>query len=255
MLQSIDDVIAELDRILDELAEQSSPLGYFPALYQRVTIEVKKAIDNSQFDDADRMERLDIIFAQRYIDAYQSYRDSGTCTQSWQVAFQSGSNSSLTVLQHLLLGMNAHISLDLGIAAAAVSNSDPLSLKRDFYLINEILGSQIDDTQDRLSRVFRPLRFVDTLLGSIDEQLSLFSIGYARDKAWSQALELIVSALSQHKKLIEERDQSVAKFATHLIHPPKFRIRLILWLVRLLERGTIETRLKILRQDHSHSKR
>lgn len=245
-MQTIDTVVKSLDKIIEESSDRSSELGYFPALYRRVTLEVKEAIAESQFDDGERMEKLVIIFAGRYIDAYCDFQKTGSCSRSWLIAFQNAQNPSLTVLQHLLLGMNAHISLDLGIAAAEAAKDDPLSIKSDFNRINEILGAKINDTQNRLTRIFGPLGLIDWLLGSIDEQLSLFSIRYARDKAWAQMLEISVADKEKKQSIIDERDHAVATFAKLLIRPPKRLIRILLWFVRLLEKGGIRDRIKIL---------
>src|SRR5690606_41399624 len=58
------------------------------------------------------------------------------------------------VLQHLLLGMNAHINLDLGIAAAETAPGTALpALKRDFDEITTLLGEMLDDVQDRIGRI------------------------------------------------------------------------------------------------------
>jgi hypothetical protein len=37
-----------------------------------VTKKVKNGIENNLFDDGPRMEKLDVIFAKRYIDAYKA---------------------------------------------------------------------------------------------------------------------------------------------------------------------------------------
>lgn len=250
MAETIDEVIAALDEVLSYALRENSAAGYFPALYRRVTQSVKDAIQRGEFENNERMERLDVVFANRYLDAFHRYSSQSETTLSWQVAFQQSENRSLTTLQHLMLGMNAHISLDLGIAAASVADpANPLSLKADFHAINRILASLIDDTQTRLTRIFGPLGLTDKLLGSIDESLSLFSIGYARDKAWTQTLELMFANRDIHPQLIADRDQSVSKFANCLIRPSRLWIRLILFFVRTLERGNVADRIRILRDD------
>lgn len=246
MTQSIDTVVESLDQIIQSCLEAQSSMGYFPALYRRVTLEVKKAIEESKFDDGERMEKLVVVFAGRYLENYDSYAKANTCSRSWLVAFKNAKSPPLTVLQHLLLGMNAHISLDLGISASEVAEGDPLAIKSDFILINKILGDQIDDTQRRLTRIFSALGLIDHLLGSIDEQLSLFSISYARDKAWTQMLELSLADKERKQQIIAKRDQAVADFASHLIRPPKATLRLILWFVRLFETGNTSDRIQIL---------
>jgi len=244
-LNSIDDAIESLQTIVDDSVAQSSTLGYFPALYLRVTREIKRAIDEKRFDDNGRMETLDIKFAQRYLDAFRARQTGQTCPKSWNAAFDNENNLRLVVLQHLLLGMNAHISYDLGISAAEVADGDPLPLKRDFLQINEILAGQINGTQARLTRIFRPLGIVDNLLGPIDEQISLFSIRYARDKAWTQALELAQADATQGQAILDDRDAVVSKFSSRLAQPNRLSIRLLLGIVRLLEKGNIPTRIRI----------
>ena len=137
-IHNIDDVIAVLQDIIDTSIQEKSPLGYFAALYQKVTIKVKEGIQNGVFEDGPRMEKLDIIFAKRYIDAYYDFSQNKTVTSSWLKAFMLSKKFWPIVLQHLLIGMNAHINLDLGIAAAQVSEGEPIEkLKNDFNKINE----------------------------------------------------------------------------------------------------------------------
>lgn len=246
MIQSIEEVIEKLEIVLQECIAKGSPLGYFPALYKRVTIQVRDAIASGSFEDNQRMETLDIIFASRYLDAYQAYQAGSDLSASWAAAFDAARNPKLITLQHLLVGMNAHISLDLGIAAAAAETQNPLTLKNDFNTINQILGDLIDDTQQRLTRIFGPLGILDKLLGSVDEKLSLYSIAYARDKAWTQTLELSYADQNTAKSMIAERDQAVARFAQKIIRPKKLSLRILLICIRLLEKGNVTDRLRIL---------
>ena len=67
------------------------------------------------------MERLDAIFAARYLEAVQQLWSGSVPSRSWRVAFDAATQPGPIVLQHLLLGMNAHINLDLSIAAARTS--------------------------------------------------------------------------------------------------------------------------------------
>ena len=63
--QSIDEVLAQLDDVIADALRQRSRLGYFASLYRDVTARVKAAIENGEFEDGRRMERLDVTFAQR----------------------------------------------------------------------------------------------------------------------------------------------------------------------------------------------
>ena len=73
---TIDDVIQQLDDIIDWSQSHKSRLGYFAALYRKVTLKVKEGIADGYFGDGQRMERLDVTFAGRYLDAFEQYRSN-----------------------------------------------------------------------------------------------------------------------------------------------------------------------------------
>ncbi|MBL4643563.1 MAG: hypothetical protein JKY44_08235, partial [Flavobacteriaceae bacterium] len=143
-IQNIDAVIKILEDIIKQSKINNDPLGYFAALYKKVTLKVKEGIANNIFDDGPRMEKLDVIFASRYLDAYATYQKNEPVTESWEKAFKMSKKYWPIVLQHLLIGMNAHINLDLGIAAAEVMKGKNINdLKGDFDKINKILSSLV----------------------------------------------------------------------------------------------------------------
>ena len=217
-IQTIDQVIHELDYIIKDSLESQNLFGYFGVLYSLVTKKVKASIEAGEFEDNPRMERLDVIFAIRYFEAYEEYRASGNTMKSWEEAFNLTSQNM--VLQFLMLGMNAHIGLDLGIVACEIGRSDMNSLKGDFMKINEILFSMVDMVQNKLSKIFPPLRIIDSLAGRIDEAVTSFSIAVARDAAWDFALDLSTKTTQEEfDALISQRDQKVTKFGKNLAQP------------------------------------
>jgi len=116
--QLIDEVLTELNHIISEAAEQRRRLGYFVALYRDVTARVDAAIEGGEFQDDARMVRLDVAFAQRYLDALKARGTEAGPPHAWARTFQAAERWRPLILQHLLLGINAHVNLDLGIAAA-----------------------------------------------------------------------------------------------------------------------------------------
>ena len=110
MLNAIDEVIASLDSIIQQAWEERSRLGYFAALYRRVTRSVRDGVCTGHFDDCALMEHLDVVFATRYIDALTTYQSGGRPSRSWKQAFEACSDDTRLILQHLLAGMNAHIN-------------------------------------------------------------------------------------------------------------------------------------------------
>ena len=79
----IDRVLVELDDIIEWSRATSSCLGYFPALYRKVTAKVRDGIEQGLFEDGPRMERLDVVFASRYLSAIQGYRRDEPVSDAW----------------------------------------------------------------------------------------------------------------------------------------------------------------------------
>ncbi len=243
---TIDQVIERLTAIVEESKADRSRRGYFAALYRKVTIQVKQGIDEGFFDDGPRMKRLDVIFANRYLDAFDQYRSGGTPTQSWVFAFAVSEQRWPIVLQHLLLGMNAHINLDLGIAAARTVPAEQLpDLQSDFNKINTILASLVSGVQQELAQIWVTLRLLNRYLGSVETSLINFSMNKARDHAWSVAQRVAPLNEAAQATEIEQLDSGVLKLARHVRHPGVVG-SLVTKTIRAGERGTIPRIIDIL---------
>jgi hypothetical protein len=243
---TIDEVITRLTEIIDWSREKKSRLGYFAALYRKVTIKVKEGIANESFDDGERMERLDVIFANRYLDAFESHRNDERPTRSWDYAFRVSRQWWPIVLQHLLLGMNAHINLDLGIAAARTVPSNELQdLRDDFNRINTILAGLVGEVQNELAQIWLLLRFMNRYLGSVEKAIINFSMEKARDHAWSTAERLSPLSEDAQAREIAKLDGDVAEFARVIRHPGILG-NAVNRLIRVGERGSIAGKIGVL---------
>jgi Family of unknown function (DUF5995) len=247
-IKSIGEVISVLDKIVAESALNNNTLGYFAVLYQKVTVKVKEGIENRYFDDGKRMEKLDIVFAKRYIDAYYAWKQNASVSKSWEKAFETAEDKKILVLQHLLLGMNAHINLDLGIAAAAISTNENIrELKNDFDKINEILSSMVDEVQHGLSAIWPALKIILSMLNKTGNYLIDFSMEVARDGAWNFATIIDQHTSEERPGLIQARDLKVAEKSKIITRPGKW-IQFLLWLIRLGERGSVSQKIDKLKK-------
>ncbi|NIR47233.1 hypothetical protein GWO43_01955 [candidate division KSB1 bacterium] len=243
---TIDEVIEQLNAIIARSREEKSRLGFFPVLYRDVTVKVKDGIASGRFEDGDRMERLDVLFANRYIEAYQQFRTGTQPTKSWQVAFDAANTWRLLILQHLLLGINAHINLDLGIAAARTAPGEQLpGLKADFHEINNILAELLDVVQDKIGVLSPWLGLLDQVGGRTDEAIVNFSIQKARDASWQVAERLAPLSIEQQEAEIARLDQNVADFA-QIVQNPGWLLRIISFLIRIAESGNVVKIINVL---------
>ncbi|MFT5194337.1 MAG: hypothetical protein ACI85U_001344, partial [Candidatus Promineifilaceae bacterium] len=191
--KTIDDVINGLAEIIAESEKSGSRLGYFPALYRMVTIRVKEGIVNGEFENGARMEELDVIFATRYLDAYQAWSEGRPCSKSWQIAFEAVGSWRYIVLQHLFVGMNAHINLDLAIAAAEVAPGESIhELKNDFQNITNILNDLTTRVQKDIADVWPLLRLLSKWK-RFGDWVSALGMKVSRNIAWGNAVELALA--------------------------------------------------------------
>jgi Family of unknown function (DUF5995) len=216
----IQDVVDRLTAIIEQARSERSRAGYFAALYRRMTQEIQSGIDNGEFNDPVLVERLDVAFADRYFVAYDAWRRGQPTTSVWQAAFSAAADRQHLVLQHLLLGINAHINLDLGIVTATmVEDGELSSIKRDFDQVNLLIRRLIPQIQDCINRLSLGFRLVDSLGGSLDETLFDFSLQAARDSAWDFACELQPLSLAARGPRCEARDREFTRFASHILRP------------------------------------
>lgn len=245
--KTIDEVIENLEQIIQTSKDEESTLGYFAALYQKVTIKIKDNLNTNYFENDERMEKLDVIFANRYLSAYSDYKQGKKISKSWEIAFNSSKDNSLIVLQHLLLGMNAHINLDLGIAAFKITDKSTIDkLESDFNKINEVLGSLIDDVQNDLAKIWPTLFRILKFFGKVDDFLVKFSMNIARNGAWKFANELVNQEEKDKKEaLISTKDMKTREL-TKLIIPSGIIEKIVFKIIRIGERGNISDRIKAL---------
>ena len=218
---TIEEVIARLEAVIDDALRGQRRIGYFAALYERVTSNVRRAlVAGDVFRDNPRMERLDVVFADRFLAAWDAYRGGREPTASWRVAFSILEDPGPLVVQHLMLGMNAHINLDLAIAAAETApGADIHALQGDFDEINRILVARIDDVQDRIADVSPWMWVLDTVGERTDEALCGYCIARAREISWENALRLAPLSPAERADEVRRSDLLVAALAIPLERP------------------------------------
>ncbi len=245
--RTIDEVIEKLTHILDLSRARGSADGYFAGLYREVTDSVRVRIARGWFDDGPRMERFDVIFANRYLRAWARHEAGEPAGAAWEVAWGAGRAYWPVVLQHLLLGMNAHINLDLGLAAAAaVPGAAIAGLQDDFDRINQLLAGLVNDVENRLARIWPPLRWLDGFAGGIDEAVVRFNLQAARDYAWSVATAAAAETDPGARAIrAGAADLWAAAIGEGILHPG-LKAGLILKWVRLRERGSVADRLAMI---------
>lgn len=219
-MKTIEEVLKKLDKIIIWCKENKSPAGYFACTYRIMTAQVLKGIEQKKFEDNPRMTILDIAFAQRYLEAWENYSNGKKCTNSWYIAFEATKNKDLLILQHIFLGMNAHINLDLGISAASIVPYRKINpLKKDFDNINNVIASINQKVQDSLNKICYPVQLIDQLSNGKDNAILDFAISKARDTSWTTAVIASNTPNFLRQQVINIVDYAAAKVATQILNP------------------------------------
>lgn len=242
---SIEEVVKILDHNIEQQSVQKSRLAYFAALYRRMTLAVLQHINDGFFKDSERMKRLDVVFANRYFTAYFNWIEQKKCSRVWSCAFEAASSTKPIVLQHLLLGINAHINLDLGLAAAEVAGQRIEAIKPDFDKINLVIESLVNEVQNELTQIWWPMRIIDNVSNEKDEAVINFSIKMARNFAWKLATDTSNLSATELPAFIESTDKGLELLAKKIISPGIW-LSLILKVIRITERQKVEDIIKIL---------
>lgn len=236
MLQanSIDEVITNLYKVIEWSRAQQSRIGYFASLYLRMTIAVKNGIINKVFDDGERMEKLDVIFANRYLQAWDAYVNKKPCSNAWCKVFNLCDKNNLIVLQHIILGINTHINLDLAIAAAETCPGEKIyELQNDFEKINVVIAAESQAMQNTLCKIWWPLKLLTNIANHRQDAVINFSIDKARQASWSSAVALALVQGEAHDNYVTIMDNTVVKIADGIIKPNflnRFLFKVILWM-------------------------
>lgn len=230
---SIDGVVAAMQDRQDRLSPEQGHLREFLGTYQRTTIAVGKAVRDGVFEDGPWVEDWDVAFADLYLDALDADLGGGRVPRPWRLAFEAPPD--LKPLQHVLLGINAHINYDLPQALLAVISDedfrDPTILdrrRRDHERIDGVLSGRVAAEDQELASV-SARSLLDRLLTPLNQRASRRFLREARQKVWHNTAELQAARLSGPEvyavRLGELEVLSAAKIAD-LLAPGQVLLRL-----------------------------
>jgi hypothetical protein len=104
---------------IDALLHADDGLRWFNRLYLMLTLEVDQHPPESGWHSPEWLLQLDVIFAELYFQAVQSYLNSTDVPSAWQALFEARDQPGIDRIQFALAGMNAHINHDLALALIA----------------------------------------------------------------------------------------------------------------------------------------
>jgi hypothetical protein len=191
--RSVAALVARMEQLLEPLEADHDPARFFLGVYRRTTVAVGTAIDAGGFEDPAWVEEWDVDFAVLYLDALTAHRrDPASPPRPWRLAF--GARPDLPPEVHVLLGMNAHINLDLpkslvrGIPPAGFDDPAALDLRRrDHERIDRVLASRVAAEDGELHRAGGRRTPLDRLLAPVSRTASRVFLRESRRRVWANA--------------------------------------------------------------------
>ena len=202
--------------------------GYFPAMYARVTQRIDRAATDGQFGDGAGMADFARTFAGYFL---RPRAGTDPVPGSWKAAWDVGGDGKLLIVQHLLLGINAHVNHDLPwvVVELADARGDIDGLRADFDAVNDVLASTMPDVLRDLGRASRWVNIAANAGGS---RAFGFSLRAARDQAWRTAVRCHPLDATERARQAEELDEAVRVLA-YLVTKPSWPVS---WLVPVFRR-------------------
>jgi hypothetical protein len=194
-------VVARMDRLVQQWEEKADRRAIFLKCYMMMTQNTLLAIEQDEFNDPEWVERLLHRFADYYFVALEAYEQNPATTPLvWQLTHNATRQKRVSPLQHLLLGVNAHINYDLVLTAVDLLKPEWHTLSRqeraaryaDHCRVNNVIGRTIDAVQDDVMAPAMPVMgVVDRLMGRLDERLIAHIITRWREGVWRHAVHLL----------------------------------------------------------------
>jgi Family of unknown function (DUF5995) len=192
----VEAVIERLREIERERGGYGSPnrrrrpdgVACFNYMYLHVTERIQASAH--RFEAWPFVERLAVVFAEIYLQAYDAAGARAWVSRAWAPLFERQADKDPTPMQFAIAGMNAHINNDLPWALMQAWNEygvtpGPASPElRDFHLVDAMLEDAQAEVRGTLES--RLQRILNALLRRVDDVIAAFAIARARGEAWNR---------------------------------------------------------------------
>ncbi|NEA38621.1 hypothetical protein G3I42_04920 [Streptomyces sp. SID11385] len=164
-------------------------VAVFHRLYTRVTEEVGHLVDRGGFPDRRAAVTLDVLFAERYLHAVETFERGGRAPACWRPLLHARDRRGVRPVQFALCGVNAHIGHDLALAVVDTCRTlacAPEDLRDEFDQVGDLLAT----LEERVREDLMPGPDLLELADPLTHVAGAWSIERARSAAWVAARAL-----------------------------------------------------------------
>lgn len=231
--------------LVDQWNAAGDRRAIFLACYQRMTEHMLSAVERDEFHDTAWVYRLIGDFADYYFVALTAWEQATGGPLVWQHTFTCAARRDTAIVQHLLLGVNAHINYDLVLVLddllrpewSHLSERERQQRRADYDAVNQVIALTIDRVQDEVIAPYaRAMRILDYAFGPLDEWCTAHLIRNWRNDVWQQAVQMIATHDGAERAAARQHVDRIATQRAHLISGDALGARVFGYPLRWLNR-------------------
>jgi len=195
---TVEEAVACMDVGISYFHERDDHRATFLAAYRVITEEMRIAIRHTRvFNDPAWMNCVVGTFATLYFRSLRTFNTPPSTERAWKIAHAMALAKRSSVLQDVMLGVNAHIKYDLPFALETnlheVPNAHDLAVRRrDHERANRVLNRSIALLQDVIPRTYGGSLHVFKYRGlCLDTPIASLVGIYNRGRVWRDAVALL----------------------------------------------------------------
>jgi hypothetical protein len=216
--KDIDEALETMRAALDYFHRENDHRAVFLRAYYLITIDVHQAVygrgryTHRVFMDPEWIKRLAGKFSSLYFQSLTTQSRPGE--RAWKIAHARAAARDMSVLQDMLLGLNAHINYDLAYGIFLNlrefnDGKDHLLLPRrkfDHDQVNNILVNCIPRVEEVLSRDYGgEAKALGEVVGAVDQVLAGAGLKYYRERVWWDAISFLAATGEPEQQLVREK--------------------------------------------------
>lgn len=191
--QRIPEVVRRLEAVQEVAAaeplREHDGVACFNFLYKIITQQVQVGVLRGDFQDNDFITRLDVEFANRYLNALNAYGKPGA-PRSWSLLMDNRNNDAISPLRFAIAGVCAHVVYDLPFALLASCDGHHDLLTRgyhhDYQAINSIFAKEMRPLRMHLES-FLGKKLDVSFLSTLENLIGNWVVRRTRNQAWHRA--------------------------------------------------------------------
>lgn len=220
---AIDKLLQRMDERIEHFNRSGDRRRIFLTVYRTMTATMDRTVPDGVFLDPEWSAALTLRFAEMYFEADDAFVHGRICPEPWAASFRAAQQEHVLVLEHALLGINAHIMYDLpravaetmvafGDTAEGVHHDAIIARRRfDFEVVNHLLAMTTDMVQDLIAENFsKSVKVVDALASRFDEYVAEAFLRYARTQGWHSAIALAYARDDREREIVRAQLERVA---------------------------------------------